>query len=334
MKRNLIIVLAAALVLMLSGCQKSGEPQDNTSSEQTEGQAKEDGKEETEPGAQDIVVAALMNNLADTNTATNAKGIEQKGEELGIKVIINDGKNDLNAQISQAEDMISQEVDAIILHAISSEGSSVIVDKCNDAGIPCVIMNLSVESEDYSAYVGVNDVFAGEMQGEHVTELLDGKGNICILEGELGTGATIKRDEGLDNTILKESGFTLLERQTANWSRATAMSMTEDWLTQYDDIDAILCHNDDMAMGAMLACEAAGRDDIIVCGVDAISDALEAISEGRLDFTIFQDAMAIGGGSCEAAYKLAAGEDIEKENYIDFTLVTKENVEDFMSINE
>lgn len=209
-----------------------------------------------------------------------------------------------------------------------------IVDKCNDAGIPCVIMNLSVESEDYSAYVGVNDVFAGEMQGEHVTELLDGKGNICILEGELGTGATIKRDEGLDNTILKESGFTLLERQTANWSRATAMSMTEDWLTQYDDIDAILCHNDDMAMGAMLACEAAGRDDIIVCGVDAISDALEAISEGRLDFTIFQDAMAIGGGSCEAAYKLAAGEEIEKENYIDFTLVTKENVEDFMSINE
>lgn len=70
-------------------------------------------------GQRILWLQALMNNLADTNTATNAKGIEQKGEELGIKVIINDGKNDLNAQISQAEDMISQEVDAIILHAIT-----------------------------------------------------------------------------------------------------------------------------------------------------------------------------------------------------------------------
>lgn len=288
----------------------------------------------TDPADDEIVIAALMNNLADTNTAINAKGIENKAAELGITAKINDGKNDLSVQISQAEDMIAQGVDAIILHAISSEGSSVVVDMCNDAGIPCVIMNLSVESEDYSAYVGVYDVFAGEMQGNYVTELLGGKGKICILEGELGTGATILRDQGLDNTILKEEGIELLERQTANWSRATAMSITEDWLTTHSDINAILCHNDDMAMGAMLACEAAGRDDIIVCGVDAIADALEAVKEGRLDFTIFQDAQGIGAGSLEVAYKLAKGETVEKTNYIDFTLVTIDNVDEFIGINE
>lgn len=201
--------------------------------------------------------------------------------------------------------------------------------------LPCVVMNLSVESEDYSAYVGVYDVYAGEMMGNRISELLGGKGKIVILEGELGQGPTILRDEGLDNTILKEPGIELLERKTANWSRDTAMSITEDLLTSHSDIDAILCHNDDMAMGALLACEAAGRKaDIIVCGVDAIADAMEAVKEGRLDFTIFQDAHGIGAGSCEVAYKLAKGESVEKTNYVDFTLITVDNVEQYIGINE
>lgn len=321
MKKTLAMLLTVVMIFVLCACgQKTSTATTDTSAPTADGE---------------IVIAALMNNLADTNTAINAKGIEDKGAELGITVKINDGRNDLSTQISQAEDMIAQGVDAIILHAISAEGSSVVVDKCNEAGIPCVVMNLAVESEDYSAYVGVYDVYAGEMMGERVTELLGGEGKIVILEGELGQGATILRDEGLDNTILKESGIELLERKTANWSRETAMSITEDLLTSHKEIDAILCHNDDMAMGALLACEAAGRkDDIIVCGVDAIADAMEAVKEGRLDFTIFQDANGIGAGSCEVAYKLAKGEKVEKTNYIDFTLITVENVDQFIGINE
>ncbi|MHC1773438.1 MAG: substrate-binding domain-containing protein [Flexilinea sp.] len=282
----------------------------------------------------DIVIAALINNLADENTKFNAEGIEARAKELGVECIINDGKNDLNTQISQAEDMIIQGVDAIILHAISSEGSSVVVDMCNEANIPVVVMNLSVESEDYTSYVGVYDVYAGEMQGNYVSELLGGKGNIAIIEGVMGQGAQILRDEGLSNTILKEEGINLLAQKTGNWSRADAMALTEDWLTSYPDLNAILCHNDDMAMGALLACEAAGRDDIIIAGVDAIPDALEAIQEGRMDVTVFQNAKEIGGSSLETAVKLAKGETVEKDNYIDFELVTPENIADYIGINK
>ena len=282
----------------------------------------------------DIVIAALINNLADENTKFNAEGIEARAKELGVECIINDGKNDLNTQISQAEDMIIQGVDAIILHAISSEGSSVVVDMCNEANIPVVVMNLSVESEDYTSYVGVYDVYAGEMQGNYVSELLGGKGNIAIIEGVMGQGAQILRDEGLSNTILKEEGINLLAQKTGNWSRADAMALTEDWLTSYPDLNAILCHNDDMAMGALLACEAAGRDDIIIAGVDAIPDALEAIQEGRMDVTVFQNAKEIGGSSLETAVKLAKGETVEKDNYINFELVTPENIADYIGINK
>lgn len=330
MKKTLALILAVIMVFALCACGETAVPAAPTAAP-----AQDTPPADAPKADKDIVVAALMNNLADTNTSINAKGIEDKGAELGITVKINDGRNDLSTQISQAEDMIAQGVDAIILHAISAEGSSVIVDMCNEASIPCVVMNLSVESEDYSAYVGVYDVYAGEMMGNRISELLGGKGKIVILEGELGQGPTILRDEGLDNTILKEPGIELLERKTANWSRDTAMSITEDLLTSHSDIDAILCHNDDMAMGALLACEAAGRKaDIIVCGVDAIADAMEAVKEGRLDFTIFQDANGIGAGSCEVAYKLAKGESVEKTNYVDFTLITVDNVEQYIGINE
>ncbi|NLZ61508.1 MAG: sugar ABC transporter substrate-binding protein, partial [Acholeplasmataceae bacterium] len=164
MKKTLAMLLTVVMIFVLCACgQKTSTATTDTSAPTADGE---------------IVIAALMNNLADTNTAINAKGIEDKGAELGITVKINDGRNDLSTQISQAEDMIAQGVDAIILHAISAEGSSVVVDKCNEAGIPCVVMNLAVESEDYSAYVGVYDVYAGEMMGERVTELLGGEGKI------------------------------------------------------------------------------------------------------------------------------------------------------------
>ena len=129
------------------------------------------------------------------------------------------------------------------------------------------------------------------------------------------------------------SKIEVLQEQTANWKRAEALSLAEDWLTAYQDLDAIICQNDDMAMGALEAVEAAGRkDSIIVIGIDAIEDALAAVKEGRLDCTVFQDAAGQGATSLDVALACAKEGKIKTDDVmIPFVLVVKDNVDDFIA---
>jgi inositol transport system substrate-binding protein len=119
--------------------------------------------------------------------------------------------------------------------------------------------------------------------------------------------------------------------QTANWQREEAMALVENWLSTGTRIDAILCQNDGMAMGALEAVKAAGKKkDIIIAGIDAIQDALDSIKAGELDATCFQDAKGQGMGAIEMAVKAAKGGSISRNN-IPFELVTKENVDGYYS---
>ncbi len=109
------------------------------------------------------------------------------------------------------------------------------------------------------------------------------------------------------------------------------MALVENWLTTGTQIDAILCQNDGMALGALEAVKAAGKkDEIIIAGIDAIQDALDSIKAGELDATCFQDAIGQGEGALEMAVKAANGEKIERNN-IPFELVTKDNVDGYYS---
>ena len=126
--------------------------------------------------------------------------------------------------------------------------------------------------------------------------------------------------------------LTLLAEQTGKWDRGQALNLMENWIQSHGDkIQAVFCQNDEMAMGAVIALEQAKlKDKVIVAGVDAIADALQAVRDGRLDATVFQDARGQGGGAVEAAVKLIRKQPCEKETFIPFQLVTKENVEQFL----
>ena len=148
----------------------------------------------------------------------------------------------------------------------------------------------------------------------------------------MGQSAQLKRDRGAREVLAKHPGLHLLAEQTAEWDRAKAVTLMENWLqTDGDKISAVFAQNDEMAMGALLAIEQAKKkDQIIVVGVDAIADALQAVKSGRLDATVFQDAAGQGGLAVQLAAKLARKQPVEPETYIPFQLVTKENVERFL----
>lgn len=130
--------------------------------------------------------------------------------------------------------------------------------------------------------------------------------------------------------VAKYPDMKIIADQTAEWDREKAMKLMGNKLQAKEQLNCVVAQNDEMAIGASKAIEAAGmQDSIKVIGIDAIPDALKAVEEGKLIATVFQDAKGQGELSLEVALKAAKGEVIEKENLVEFKLVTKENVAEF-----
>lgn len=255
-----------------------------------------------------------------------------KADAMGdVELTVVDAGGDAAKQLQQVETFISQKVDAIIMQPQEQEACSPAIDKAKAAGIPIINCN-SLTITEPDAYVGSNDSESAEIAMTYIAEQLGGKGNVLMMHGHPGQTAEVKRTEGAMDILAQNPDMTLLDEQTADWDRAEAMTLMENWIQAYgDQINAVFCQNDEMALGALNALVQAGKkDNILVVGVDAIDDALQSVKDGKMDATVYQDCKGQAEGAIEAAYKLAKGESVEKEILIPFILVTTENVDEYL----
>jgi len=245
----------------------------------------------------------------------------------GVKLVMVDAQK----QFSQVENFIAQKVDAIILNPCELEASTPAVDRIKAAGIPLVLVNQTTKSVGDS-YIGSNDYDAGRIAMEAIAKKLNGQGGVLMLHGIMGTSAQLQREAGAREVFAKYPGLKLVDHQTASWDRAKAMALTENWIQAHQGkFSAVFAHNDEMAMGALLALERAQlKKDVYVIGIDAIAQALSAVKEGRLDATVFQDAVGQGKGSVDAAILLAKKQPCPKETMIPFQLITRDNLSQFL----
>ena len=303
MKRILVVVLALVMVL-------------------TMGAFAEDNSQ--------YVIGFSSKDNSDTFVANITDAATAKAAELGVKLLMYDARGDVNQQISDVETMIAQGVDAIIVIPQSVEGSAPVVAMCNEAGIPIIIDNGDIADKNYTAFVGCTDQQSGEILGQWFMDNLEEGSKICIIEGPMGQSGQVGRYAGLQAVGVMDK-FEILACQTANWKRDEAMALAEDWIVTYgDELDAIICENDDMALGALAACEAAGRDDILIGGVDAIADAVQAVKEGRMEISVLQDAAGQGEKGVEVALAAAKGEAFELDTRIPFVGLTAKNIDAFL----
>ena len=254
-----------------------------------------------------------------------------KADAMGdVELTVVDAGGDAAKQLQQVETFISQKVDAIIMQPQEQEACSPAIDKAKAAGIPIICNSLTITEPD--AYVGSNDSESAEIAMTYIAEQLGGKGNVLMMHGHPGQTAEVKRTEGAMDILAQNPDMTLLDEQTADWDRAEAMTLMENWIQAYgDQINAVFCQNDEMALGALNALVQAGKkDNVLVVGVDAIDDALQSVKDGKMDATVYQDCKGQAEGAIEAAYKLAKGESVEKEILIPFILVTTENVDEYL----
>ena len=255
-----------------------------------------------------------------------------KADAMGdVELTVVDAGGDAAKQLQQVETFISQKVDAIIMQPQEQEACSPAIDKAKAAGIPIINCN-SLTITEPDAYVGSNDSESAEIAMTYIAEQLGGKGNVLMMHGHPGQTAEVKRTEGAMDILAQNPDMTLLDEQTADWDRAEAMTLMENWIQAYgDQINAVFCQNDEMALGALNALVQAGKkDNVLVVGVDAIDDALQSVKDGKMDATVYQDCKGQAEGAIEAAYKLAKGESVEKEILIPSILVTTENVDEYL----
>lgn len=251
-------------------------------------------------------------------------------EENGIKYTSYDGNNDANTQLKQVETMITDGVDAIILNPQDADACVACVEAADEAGIPVFGVNTMVNSDKLTSYVGSQDVGAGEEIMQFMIDYMEKDAfNIVVLEGPMGQSAQLQRWEGINNVLDKNKGIKILAYDTANWSRSEAVTLMETWLTTYgDEINAVVAENDEMALGARQAIEDGGYD-IPCIGIDGITDAVAAVKEGRMIASDFQDAEGQISGAIDAAVKVLDGEEVEKEIWIPFQMITKDNVTEY-----
>ncbi|MDR2184220.1 MAG: substrate-binding domain-containing protein [Treponema sp.] len=286
-------------------------------------------------GAAQTTIGLLVKNRSDTFPRVISETIVAEAKTKGINVIVSDAEMDVNKQLQQAEDMITQKVSGIIMIAVDTDGSAPIVDKAIAAGIPIVECNTTTNNVEKVVYVGSDDVDAAKIQADYIKSKLKPGIRVVQMLGAMGQSSQVDRSKGIDMYLKNDPSFKVeyLAEQTANWKTDVAMALAENWLASYNNnIDVIICQNDEMAIGASQAVVAKGlKDKVMVLGIDAIPGALQLVQKGELDATVFQDAVGQGKGGLEAILDLISkGRQENGRRMIPFKLVTRENVADFL----
>ena len=285
--------------------------------------------------------------LFDDNFLTVLRnGIQKYGDDNGVKIQIEDAKNDVAKQLDQINNFVASGVDAIIVNPVDTSATQAMTDAAAKAKIPLVYVNrqpINLDTlPDNQAFVASNEKDSGTLETKEICKLLKAAGkteaNAYVIMGELSNQAAVQRTQDIMDVIGgPDCGVkvNIIDKQTSNWRRDEAQNLMTNWLSTGTAFDAVIANNDESAIGAIQAMKAGGIDmkAVIVGGVDATQDALAAMQAGDLDVTVFQNAAAQGSGSVDAAVKLAKGEKVDKEVWVPFELVTPENIANYLKKN-
>ncbi|MEH6948743.1 ribose ABC transporter substrate-binding protein RbsB [Bacillus sp. JJ634] len=281
----------------------------------------ENNKAEPKESMEDVTVGVSISTLNNPFFVSLKEGIEAKAKEKGMKVSVVDAQDDTAKQVSGIEDLILKKVDLLIINPTDSAAISSAVQSANDAGIPVITVDRSADEGEVVTFIASDNVAGGEQAAKYMVEQLGENAKVVELEGVSGASATRERGEGFHNIADKQ--LDVLSSQTAEFDRTKGLNVMENMLQGNKDIQGVFAHNDEMALGAIEAIKATGKD-ILVVGFDGNEDALKAVEAGDLSATVAQQPALIGEEAITAAEKILKGEKVEETISVPLKLVTKE----------
>ncbi len=255
-----------------------------------------------------------------------------------VNLIITDGEDKTEKQVADVENLIRQEVDALLVSPKESAGLTGVVQKAIDAKIPVFVLDRNVETDQYTQFVGGDNKLIGRAAGEYAVELLGGPGkaagNVVEIWGGMGTQPAHDRHDGFHEFTDKEAGIKyLLDQQSGDWKQDQAYNIMANALKANEKIDLVYGHNDPMAYGAYLAAKDAGREkEMKFIGIDGLpNEGVQMVNKGELTATFTY--VTPGAEGLRQAIKFLNGEKVEKTITLPTQKITKENAAQVLKDN-
>ena len=334
MKKKLMRLAAVGLICAMTGGLAA------CGSSKTAGTGGSSGSEKKSATTVGIVV----------KTATNAHfqdiayGAVLAGKDLGINVKVDNTstESDVEGQVTKCENMISSGVDALILTANDSDGVSNAVAAAHDAKIPFVTVDTKITNQwgddvkEYMPnYIGVDHEKMAYELAKNVFKKMGSKGQVVILRGVDAASSSQERTAGFKRALKEYPNIKLVESQSAKYDQDTAASTMADIIQAHPKVKAVLCCNDLMAAGAVTALEennikVGGDNGVLVAGIDGNYIALQSIDDSKIYATAYDWSILQGYYAVEQAYDLIQGKNVPEETMTPDTIITKENVDDYL----
>jgi ribose transport system substrate-binding protein len=302
-------VFLAMFMILLAGC--STEPPGSSN----------EAKEASSTKSDTIKVGLSISTLNNPFFVTLKEGAEEEAKAQGIDIVVVDAQNDSAKQVNDIEDLLQQGVDVLLVNPTDSAAVVAAIESANNADVPVITLDRSAEGGEVVSHIASDNTAGGKMAGEFILEQIGNEGKVVEIEGIPGSSAARERGAGFHEAVDAVSTLEVAAKQTADFDRAKGLSVMENILQGNKDIQAVFAHNDEMALGALQAIEAAGLTDVVVVGFDATEDAVKAIEDGRMTATVAQKPALIGQNGITAAIKVANGETVEEFIPIELELV-------------
>ena len=248
-----------------------------------------------------------------------------------LSVLAPEREVNIDQQVSILENQITKGVSALAVAPAGASEVLPVLDRAKAAGIPVLIVDTDINWPSKLSYIGADNQRAGRLAGEFIVKALGEKGQVAVIRGILGVATHEDRLAGFLAAIGKAPGIQCIAVQPANSERTLGMSVMENMLTSHPGLRAVFATNDQMALGAVEAIAARRlTGKVVIVGVDATSEAVRAVQEGRLTADVAMHPEVLGRSAVEAAIKAARGEPVAKRIDTGETLVTKENAGQFL----
>lgn len=265
--------------------------------------------------------------------------MKTEAAKQGIDLLCLDPQQGVATELSQIKDLITKKVDLIVMIPVDQKTSQNAAKLINKAGIPLVLLNTKFTDDfastggKFATYIGSDDIEAGKMEGQYLIDKLPEGGSVVYLVGEYGGSSTERRKAGFESVIMDHPNLKIVTELQGRGSRVEGEAIMKKLLMKYGNgqLQALVAQNDEMALGASSAIQAADRlgEFKVLIGIDGSKPALDAVMDGLLTATVFQDAIGQGTQAVMAASQILAGETVGPEFMIPFRLVTKENASSF-----
>jgi ribose transport system permease protein len=257
-------------------------------------------------------------------------GAIDEGKKLGAEVTITNAKEDPMVQIQQIQEMIAKRVDVVCLVPMKREPLVAGVQALNRANIPVIMVNREVgEGCAYVCFTGTDTYQGAITSAKILMEAIGGRGGIVELHQHLGTGPEIARSKALRDVIKEYPEVTILARVPHEGDRGKAVKEMQTLLGKFPDLKGVYVHGDPQAIAAAEACANAGRAGIAIVGMGGSQEAIEAIKQGKITGTSYQQPEEEGRSAVRLAVRRLKGEQLEKSYLIPCPPVTKANADQF-----